>query len=80
MLPQGCLQAIQMTVLLQFVLLILFDYVYISVPLCTWYLVLGTWNLGRLEEGVGSSGTGVLHTHEPACGCWKLNPGPLQEQ
>lgn len=54
-----------MTVLVQFALLILFDYVYISVPLCTWYLVLGTWNLGRLEEDVGSSGTGVLHTHEP---------------
>ena len=30
--------------------------------------------------GVGSRGTGVTDTSEPSCGCWILNPGPLEEQ
>jgi hypothetical protein len=25
-------------------------------------------------------GTGVKDGCEPSCGCWELNPGPLQEQ
>ena len=27
-----------------------------------------------------SSGTGVKDTCELPCGCWELNPGPLEEQ
>ena len=34
----------------------------------------------RPEEGVGSPETGVTGGCEPLCGCWELNPGPLQEQ
>jgi hypothetical protein len=32
-----------------------------------------------LEDGVGSSGTGVT-VCKPLCECWKSNPGPLEEQ
>lgn len=28
---------------------------------------------------IGSSETGIMDGYEPACGFWKLNPGPLQE-
>lgn len=31
-------------------------------------------------EGVVSPGPGVMDGYEPPCGCWKSNPGPLQEQ
>jgi hypothetical protein len=34
----------------------------------------------RLEEGIGSSGTGVTDECKPPCGFWGLNSGPLQEQ
>jgi hypothetical protein len=34
----------------------------------------------RLEEGTGSSGTGVRVGRELVCGCWESNPGPLEEQ
>lgn len=37
------------------------------------------WCPRRLEEGIISSGTVVTDECEP-CGCWKLNPGPLQKQ
>ena len=33
-----------------------------------------------LCEGVGSAGTGVTDSCELPCGCWELNPGPLEEQ
>ena len=32
------------------------------------------------EEGTGSPGTGVTDGCEPSCGCWKLNPGSVQEE
>lgn len=32
------------------------------------------------REGAWSLGTGVRDGYEPPCGCWKLNPGPLQEK
>ena len=34
----------------------------------------------RLEEGIGSSGTGVTGDCKPPCWCWGLNSGLLQEQ
>ena len=34
----------------------------------------------RPGMGSRSSGTGVLDVGELPCGCWELNPGPLQEQ
>ena len=40
---------------------------------CAWYTL-------RLEEGVKSPGTKIKDTCEPPCGCWDLNPGPLQVQ
>ena len=33
-----------------------------------------------LCEGIRSSGTGVTDSCELPCGCWGLNPGPLEEQ
>ena len=33
-----------------------------------------------LCEGVESPGTGVTESCELPCGCWDLNPGPLEEQ
>lgn len=36
--------------------------------------------LWRSEEGVGSSGTGVTSGCKEPCRCWKLSPGPLEEQ
>lgn len=35
--------------------------------------------LQMLEEGIISSRTVVIDEYEP-CGCWELNPGPLQMQ
>jgi hypothetical protein len=33
------------------------------------------------REGTGSSGTGVTNDcGSPVCRCWRLNPGPLEEQ
>lgn len=34
----------------------------------------------RLEEGIGSSGTGVTDGCWPPCGCWERNLCPFQEQ
>jgi hypothetical protein len=34
----------------------------------------------RPEEGAGFLETGITGGCEPPCGCWKLDPGPLQEQ
>lgn len=31
------------------------------------------------EEGIDSSGTGVIGGCEQSCKCWEQNPGPLQE-
>jgi hypothetical protein len=31
-------------------------------------------------EGVRSPGTGVTDRYELLCGCWELNPVPLEEQ
>jgi hypothetical protein len=36
--------------------------------------------LRRPEESIGSSGTGAIDVGESPCGCWELNPGPLEEQ
>jgi hypothetical protein len=33
-----------------------------------------------LEEGIRSHGATVIDGCELPCGCWELNPGPLQEQ
>jgi hypothetical protein len=33
-----------------------------------------------LYEGVRSPGTGIVDSCELSCGCWELNPGPLEEQ
>ena len=38
------------------------------------------WCLWWPEEGIGSPGTGVTDSCELPCGCWELNPGPLEEQ
>ena len=32
------------------------------------------------EDGAVCPGTGVTDDCEPACGCWELNSGPLEEQ
>jgi hypothetical protein len=32
------------------------------------------------QKSVESSGTGVTDSCEPPCGCWELNPEPLEEQ
>ena len=34
----------------------------------------------RAEEGIRSPATGVRDSCEPPCGCWELNPNPLQAQ
>lgn len=36
--------------------------------------------LQRTEDDLGFPGSGVTYSCEPPCQCWKLNPGPLQEQ
>lgn len=36
--------------------------------------------LERPEDGAGSAGTGTEDGCKLLCGCWDLNPGPLQEQ
>ena len=46
----------------------------LSVCLCT------TCVTQRSKEGIGSPGTGVTDKCEHLCGCWELNPDPLQEQ
>lgn len=38
------------------------------------------WYLWRPEESVRSSGKGVTEGYESLCGCWELNPDPLQGQ
>ena len=32
------------------------------------------------KEDAGSPGIETTDVREPPCGCWKSNPGPLQEQ
>ena len=32
------------------------------------------------KDGVGSPGTGVTSSCLLPCGCWELNPGPLEQQ
>ena len=32
------------------------------------------------KEGIRSPRTGVTDSYELLCGCWELNPGPLEEQ
>jgi hypothetical protein len=41
---------------------------------------LHAWCLQRPEEGVVSSGTGVIDGRELPCGCLELNLSPLEEQ
>ena len=36
--------------------------------------------LQKPKEGLRFSKTGVADSCELPCGCWELNPGPLQEQ
>lgn len=38
------------------------------------------WSPWLSEEGVGSSGTGVIDGDGALCGCWQSNLGPVQEQ
>jgi hypothetical protein len=42
--------------------------------LCVWLV------LKRQEEYTAFPGNGVIDSHEPPCACWKLNPGPFEEQ
>jgi hypothetical protein len=51
-------------------------YVCLSAHLCVMCLQ-HSW---RQEEVVRSSGKRVTDCCEPSCGCWELNPGPLEEQ
>lgn len=37
------------------------------------------WCSWRLEEDIGSSGTGVAYSCEPSCGSWEQNPSLLQD-
>lgn len=39
-----------------------------------------TWYLWKSEEGIGSSGIGIMDVCESPCEYWKLNPGTLPEQ
>lgn len=34
----------------------------------------------RGQKRTSVSGTGITEKYEPPCGCWELNPEPLQEQ
>lgn len=48
---------------------------------CTYvYTPCDAWYPRRPEEVIRVPGTGVTKDFELSCGCWKLNPGPLQEQ
>lgn len=38
------------------------------------------WCLQRTDKGIGSLEPGITDGCEPRCGCWELNPSPLQEQ
>ena len=51
-------------------------FVCLFIYLCTVVLCLSVC----LYEDVGSPGTGVADSCELPCGCWVLNPSPLQEQ
>lgn len=48
-------------------------------PICLYVYHMADWCPWR-SEGVGPPGTGVMGGCEPLCGCWELNPSPLQEQ
>lgn len=41
---------------------------------------MGTVNMQRSEEGVGSPGKGFIDVCDPSCGFWKLNLCALQQQ
>lgn len=47
---------------------------------CVYYVYhLDSWCPQRPDDGIRSLGTIVTDDYRPPCGCWKLNPGPLQE-
>jgi hypothetical protein len=55
--------------------LIYMDILPASMPMCH----VGAWFQRRPEEGIGHPGTRVTGSPEQPCGCWKFNPGPLEE-
>ena len=57
-------------------LLMFLNYLFLLVS----YLHTCVQYLQRPEEGIRSLGTGVTGGCELPCGCWELNPGPLEEQ
>ena len=60
--------------LLLFCFLCMDGFAYISSVYCVL-----AWCLPRTEEEVRSPRTGVTDSCELPCGCWELNPGPLEE-
>lgn len=46
-------------------------------PACMY--MYGTHVLQKSEENIRSPGTIITGDCELLCGCWELNPGPLQE-
>ena len=66
-------------------------YLFFKSILCVWVFVyvygccmsvlhICAWSLWRPEDSLRSSGTEVTGNCEMPCGCWDLNPGPLEEQ
>jgi hypothetical protein len=53
--------------------------VFCACVLCMYMVCMCARCLWR-PKASGPPGSGLLSGCEPACGCWELNPGPLQEQ
>jgi hypothetical protein len=49
-------------------------------PACLYVHAVGSLVPTEIKRGVKFSRTEVMDGCEPFCGCWELNPGPLQEQ
>jgi hypothetical protein len=54
-------------------------YVYDFLPACISVHCMCAWFLRRAEESSRFPGTGITDNHEPTCGCWELNLGPVEE-
>jgi hypothetical protein len=70
-----------------FYYLLIFKYLLIYLNVCepVWLYMHHRWagalgGLRRLEEGIGFAETAVIGSCKLPCGCWELNPGPLQER
>jgi hypothetical protein len=48
-------------------------------PACLCIRHMPTAHRGQ-KKSVRFPGTGVPDSHNPPCGCWEMNPGPLEEQ